>query len=57
MEKIVITTDHVDENYQLIASLRQLFPECEIEILPRQTNNPEQFCSDLEYSNRDWRQY
>ncbi len=36
MDKIVIVTDHCEGNVSLIAYLRMLFPECEIQVLSRQ---------------------
>lgn len=51
MQKIVVKTDYVEENYLLITCLRLLFPECEIEVLPRQINKSEETSSDLEFSN------
>jgi len=36
LEKIVIVTDHPEEDDSLIACLRMLFPECEIQIFSRQ---------------------
>lgn len=39
MEKIVIVTDHPEEDDSLIACLRMLFPECEIQIFSRHTES------------------
>ena len=39
MEKIVIVTDHPEEDDSLIVCLRMLFPECQIQIFSRHTES------------------
>ncbi len=42
MDKIVIVTDPSGENDKLLACLTMLFPECEIQVVPRRVDNFEE---------------
>ena len=37
MKKIIILSDAVEPRYGLLSHLKELFPECEIQILPRRS--------------------
>ena len=39
MKKIVILSDAVEPRNNLVSHLKELFPECEIQILPRRSEN------------------
>jgi hypothetical protein len=45
MKKIIILSDAVEPRYNLISYLKELFPECEIQILPRRCENIEEHMS------------
>jgi hypothetical protein len=42
MKKIIILSDTDEPRYGLISHLKQLFPECEIQIFPRRFENIEE---------------
>jgi hypothetical protein len=42
MKKIIILSDTGDPRYGLVSRLKELFPECEIQILPRRSQNVEE---------------
>ncbi|MBU3949825.1 MAG: hypothetical protein KJ882_00790 [Proteobacteria bacterium] len=39
MKKIIILCDNGEPRYGLLSHLNELFPECEIQILPRQSKS------------------
>ena len=42
MKKIIILSDAVEPRYGLLSHLKELFPECEIQIIPRKSQNIEE---------------
>ena len=42
MKKIIILSDTGEPRYGLVSRLKELFPECEIQILPRRSQSIEE---------------
>lgn len=49
MKKILILADTGQPRYGLVAHLKKLFPECEIQILPGYGEDVEEDMPDLDY--------
>ena len=49
MKKIIILSDTGKTGYGLVSHLKRLFPECEIQILPRPDEDVEKDMPDLYY--------
>jgi hypothetical protein len=41
MKKIIILSDTSEHRYALVSQLKELFPECEIQIIPRRPESIE----------------
>jgi hypothetical protein len=54
MKKIVLLTDRPEERKILISYLKKLFPECEIEVQPKQTAELKRASFDSELSTFYW---